>query len=456
MKKYSLKFWLIFWLISAVFLTGWFCFWQVKNRNFNTFVTFINHLPMSGEKRVEYATSLKLADYLLKKDNKEKTFLLLFQNNLELRPGGGFIGAFGILKIKNGRVQLIETHDLSNFDIEVPENIEPPYPMKEIGYVDHWKLRDSNWSPDFPINALKAESLYHLGGGKERIDGVIGITANVLTSLLAVTGPVEIEGYPGAYDSENAILKLEYQVEKAFDEQGIEREERKSIMGDLARAIMQRAHSLSLQEKKKLVDILLGDLQKKDIQLYFTDSKIQDVIENAKWAGKIDEDWNKDYLMTIDANLGSFKSDYYVRRSLAYTIDLSKDEPLANLKITYVHTAKQMDWMTRGYLTYLRVYVPQGAKFSETKNFDGAVSGEEFGKKYFGALVKVPLDSTKTVEINYTLPQDAANDYGLLIQKQAGLSGVPVSVHVINSDGTRNDFSTIMDSDLKYSEIITK
>jgi len=456
MKKYSLKFWLIFWLISAVFLIGWFCFWQVKTRNFNTFATAIDILPIGKEKQADYKTSLKLADYLLKKDNKEKTFLILFQNNLEIRPGGGFIGAFGIMKIKNSKVQSIETHDLSNFDMEVPENIMPPYPMKEIGYVDHWKFRDSNWSPDFPINALKAESLYHLGGGKEKIDGVIGITTNVLTSLLAVTGPVEIEGYPGAYDSENAILKLEYQVEKAFDEQGIEREERKSIMGDLARAIMQRAQSLSLKDKKKLADILLQDLQKKDIQLYFTNSKMQDVIEKANWAGKVDEKWRKDYLLTVDANLGSFKSDYYVKRSLDYTIDLSGAVPMANLKITYVHAAKQRDWMTRDYLTYLRVYAPQGAELSETKNFDGAVSGEEFGKKYFGALVKVPLDSTKTVELNYTLPKEIAENYDLLIQKQAGLSGVPVSVHVINSDGTRNDFSTIMDSDLKYSEIITK
>ncbi len=30
--------------------------------------------------------------------NGERTYLLLFQNNLELRPSGGYIGSFGIFK----------------------------------------------------------------------------------------------------------------------------------------------------------------------------------------------------------------------------------------------------------------------------------------------------------------------------------------------------------------------
>ncbi len=416
------------------------------------FASTFKYLPIGQENKTNYKTSLKLADYLLEKNGKTRTFLILFQNNLEIRPGGGFIGAFGIVKIKNGRLESIETHDLSNFDAKVPENIQPPYPMKEIGFVENWKLRDSNWSPDFVINALKAESFYHLGGGKEKIDGVIGITSNVLTSLLSVTGPVEIEGYPGTYDSENAILKLEYQVEKAFDEQGIERAERKSIMGDLARAILQRAESLSLKEKKQLVDILFSDLSKKDIQLYFTDKYLQNIAEKAQWTGKVDDSWRSDYLMTVDANLGAYKSDYYVKRSLDYTVDLSKDAPVANLKITYQHTAKQRDWMTKDYLTYLRVYVPSGAELTNLQNFNEDVSGEEFNKEYFGALVKVPLNSTKTVELEYILPQEIGNNYDLLIQKQAGINDIPTKLHVVAKDGSKKEFEIVLNSDFVLSE----
>lgn len=82
-----------------------------------------------------------------------------------------------------------------------------------------------------------------------------------------------------------------------------------------------------------------------------------------------------------------------------------------------------------------------------SKNFDGANFANELGKKYFSSLVRVPLDSTKTVELSYTLPKEIAQDYDLLIQKQAGLSEVPVSVHVIYPDGSKNGFSKNMDSD---------
>lgn len=452
MKKYSLKFWLTFWLISAAFLTGWFWFWEIHNRGITAVAPALDYLPIGNQQKENYKAATELGQYFLEKDGKEKKFLVLFQNNMEIRPGGGFIGAFGIIKMKDGQVVSVETHDLSNFDERITDVVKPPYPMGEILKINSWKLRDSNWSPDFSVNAKKAEEFYHMGQGQENFDGVIGITTNVLTSLLKVTGPVQIEGYPGTYDSENAILMLEYQVEKAFDEQGIERRERKSIMGDLSKEIIGRVQGLSIKQKMELADILFEDMKNKDIQLYFSDRKMQDVVESAGWAGRINNTWNKDYLMTVDANLGAYKSDYYMKRSLDYTIDLSKDAPVANLKITYQHTAKQRDWMTKDYLTYLRVYVPEDSWFVDGKNFDNVQFGDELENKYFGAIVRVPLDSTKTVEINYTLPKVIAEDYNLLIQKQAGLSGVPVSVHIIEKDGSKKDYELILNSDSILSE----
>lgn len=456
MKKYSLKFWIIFWISAAIFLTGWFCFWQIYYGQSANILKIVAQIPVGSEKKSEYIGAANLAEIFLKKDNKERNYLILFHNNMELRPGGGFIGAFGIVKIKNGHVLSVDTNDLSNFDELIPDGTKPPYPMREIGYVDSWKLRDSNWSPDFSTNARKAEEFYRLGGGKEDFTGIVGITSNVLTSLLKVVGPVRIEGYPGEYDSENAVLMLEYQVEKSFDEQGIEQSERKSIMGELAGVILKRTQELNLIEKKRLAEILLEDLRKKDIQLYFADENLQRSVENANWTGKVRSDWKKDYLMTIDANLGSYKSDYYVERALDYTIDLSGDVPKANLKITYKHTAKQRDWMTKDYLSYLRVYVPEEAWLVDSKNFDGTKFENELGRKYFGAIIKVPLDATKTIELNYILPKEIAQDYDLLIQKQAGLSEVPVVVHVIYTDGTKNGFSKNMESDLIYGEVIRK
>jgi len=124
-----------------------------------------------------------------------------------------------------------------------------------------------------------------------------------------------------------------------------------------------------------------------------------------------------------------------MRRSFDYTIDLSGATPKANLKITYTHTGKVKDWMTRDYLSYLRVYVPEGAWLENSTGMGEVKFGEELGKKYFGAIVKVPLNETRTVEFVYTLPNDIASSYDLLIQKESGLSAVPGKITVIGKDG---------------------
>jgi hypothetical protein len=154
-------------------------------------------LPVGQETRTDLDTVISLADSLLDTDGQEKTFLLLFQNSMELRPGGGFIGSFGILKVRDGHITQFLVHDTGNFDGRIPDTVAPPYPMKETLKIPSWKFRDSNYSPDFAENAKWAETFYQMGQGGEKFDGIIGVTTNVLTSFLRVTGPVELEGYPG-------------------------------------------------------------------------------------------------------------------------------------------------------------------------------------------------------------------------------------------------------------------
>ena len=449
MKKYSVKFWVLFWMISGVFLVGWYFYWNTRNSsNQSSLEKIVNLIPVSNEQKDEWKAIAYLGNYFLENSGQEKTFMVLFQNNLEIRPGGGFIGSFGILKIKDGKVSEFTIHDTGNFDGRIPDTVQPPYPMKETLGIKSWKLRDSNYSPDFAINAKKAEEFYYLGNGGEKFDGIIGITANVLTSLLKATGPIELPGYPGTYQDENAITALEYQVEKGFIEQGIDRGERKSIMNELGEAIIKKVFELDNAQKIELTKIILEDLRRKDIQLYFKDSDLEQRITDADWGGLVDQNWNRDYLLTVDANLGAFKSDYFVDRSIDYSIDLSGEVPRAVLKITYEHNAKEKDWMTKDYLTYLRVYVPNGAWLTDSKNFEMPRFESNLGKKVFASIIKVPLGQTKTVEIDYNLPKELKDNYNLKIQKQAGLNDIPVKIHLTDKDGTVKDYDLTMNSDL--------
>ena len=165
LKKYSLKFWIIFWLIAAVLLAGWYVFLQVKYRNIENLKPFLKIVPVGNERRNEIGALMDIYSQI-GNSNGEKNLLVLFQNNLELRPGGGFIGAFGVVKMKNGKIADINVEDTGNFDKNIPATMTPPAPLKDILGTESWKMRDSNWSPDFKTNAKKAEYFYKLGGGQ--------------------------------------------------------------------------------------------------------------------------------------------------------------------------------------------------------------------------------------------------------------------------------------------------
>jgi hypothetical protein len=434
-KKYSWKIWAIFWILAAVLLAGWFVFLQIKYKNTKNLKAISNFLPIGSERKNEISAALDIFRQV--SGSEEKKYLVLFQNNLEIRPGGGFIGAFAVMKISHSQVRDIQVFDTGVFDKSTPNVVEAPRPIAEILGTQFWKMKDSNWSPDFRKNAKEAERFYQMGTGENNIDSVVAINTDVLNSILALTGPVVIEGYPGEYRNENAILQLEYQVEKGYIEQGIAKGERKNIMSELADVIEQKVQAFTFSEQLALARELEKHLKQKDIQLFWSDENLQKEIESLGWGGRV-KDSSGDYLMVVDANLLALKSDYCIKRKMEYDVDLSGETPQVVLNITYEHVCRVKDWMTTNYRDWLRVYAPAGSYLEETSGQTGEVQfSDELGKKVFGMRVDVPIGETKKITLKYILPQNVKDKpYTLLVQKQSGSGVVPITISVKYPDGS--------------------
>lgn len=421
-------------------------------------VNFLRQLfeaaPGEGETKKDYETLLALAEKTLNTNGEVKTYLVLFQNNMELRPGGGFIGSFGVIKVRDGQVLDLQVHDVVNTDFRVAHDVPAPYPMEETLGVDTWSFRDSNFSPHWPENVENALKFYKIFGGVEEFDGVIGITTHVLESMLSVTGPVSVPGYPGTYDAENGVYNLERQVEIDFVNQGIERGERKSMMRDLAVIIVDKVKALPLSQKYELFKIILSDLHAKDIQVSFVDPELQATVERAGWAGMMDSTWEKDYFQVVDSNMNAFKSDHFINRSYLYELDTTVSPAQAKLTVTYEHTAKEKDWLVKDYQTYLRVYLPKDAFVtSVSEHVDEPRYGEYLGKKWVGVLQQVPLGTTKSIVFEYTLPIERVADYDLLMERQAGIKmDTKVELRLKGTNGTiQKNFQ--FDHNKKLSEL---
>jgi hypothetical protein len=365
---------------------------------------------------------------------------------MELRPGGGFLGQYAIIKVKNGKITSQFFEDANILDQRITAKVNPPYPFERMMSLKKWKFRDSNFSPDFPTNVEKAKYFYRLSGGNSDFDGVIAVNATVLNKILEITGPIVIGGVQ--YTSQDAFLKLEEQVEKAYlFNEDLDTQNRKWVMKKMAEIIIDRL--VSLNNIPRISSFVLEELRNKDIQLNFQDSETQKAIENVHWDGRVSTDWEGDYLMIVDANMGALKSDYYIDREVFYEVDLTGEKPTAYLKINYTHKATYGDWRTSDYHSYLRIYVPQGSNLIERKMVSYPNIQEEFNKTYFGFILHVLINRNTLVETRYELPESVRENYRLLIQKQSGVGDVPVHIKVKTADG---DFTQdeILKKDLRF------
>jgi len=410
---------------------------------------FSDFLFIPADEKKELDVINTLAQNFFKKDGQTKNFLILLQNNMELRPGGGFLGQYATLKIKDGEVVSTFFEDANLLDQKITAKIKPPYPFTRMMQIKKWKFRDSNFSPDFPTNVEKAKYFYRLAGKKSDFDGVIAVNTNVFNDILALTGPVTVPGYNVTFTSEDGALKLEEFVEKKYiGNSEIDTQNRKDIMKKMTPIIIEKLFKLG--NIPKISEMVHKEFKNRNIMVNFSDPELQKAIESVYWDGKVATNWRSDYLMMVDANMGALKTDYYMKRQINYNLDLTGEKPTVTLNILYKNTAPYGDWRTSDYHSYLRIYVPKESKFLESKMVSFTNEGEEAGKKFFGFICHTLIGGETNAIIKYELPASISMDnYRLLVQKQSGVENIPFKVNIKTKEKEFNQ-EQMLDNDLSF------
>lgn len=356
----------------------------------------------------------------------EMTYLFLLQNNTEIRPTGGFIGTYGILKVKNAEIVSFETDNIYNLDTPAKEylNVSPPEPIQKYLKATQWFLRDSNWSPDFEESAILAEDFYYKEGGQEDLDGIIAITPTLIESLLEITGEIEVDGI--VFNSENFTEALEFEVEKAYLERGKTEEERKEIIGDMADILMARLMNADKDQWPEIFKIIENNIFERHILLYFEEDSIQQMIVNEDWSGKVKQTDN-DYLMVVDANLAALKTDSVMDKDINYSLTVNdQNEILGKITVNYFNDGA-FTWYTTRYRSYTRIYLPKGAELIKVQGIESGSQDfyDELDKTVVGGFLIVEPQESKDLVVEYKLPprilqQIQQGQYSLLVQKQSG------------------------------------
>lgn len=375
---------------------------------------------------------------------QERRYLFVFPNNKEARNWGGFSGTYGELKLSSKNYSLF-VKDIYYLDYLLRGHGEltkpasasyvPPslYPDQTIFSEDEWDwyvLRNAPTSLDFQTNARRAIWLYENVHQQGQVDGLIALTPNLVIDVLRIVGPIEMPEYGVKVGADNFREIIEYKVEvdNPF-KKGDRTKDPKQILGDLAPRFLEKVQKADLKIKLEIVQACLNNLNKKQILLYFKDRNAQGLVEDFEWGGRL-KNYPYDYLAVYATNLNGRKSSLDVKRNIALYSTIHSSGLVENrLEIVFSHEGQWKvlgDSFIEGDVEDLvEIALPKGVMLKRVlrgdKEFTDEVgeSKEKDKTVYFFKFHFNPGEKMHFV-FEYTLPNIASNEWGLVFQKQPG------------------------------------
>lgn len=396
-----------------------------------------------------------------------RRYLFVFQNNAELRPTGGFIGSFALMTFSDGVMKELEVPGGGSYDLNgwLQEQVIAPKPLHLVN--PHWYFQDANWFPDFPTSAEKLMWFFTESGGPST-DGVIALTPDVIESLLALSGPIDMVSEYGVTVNAENFRTVVKQVEQEY----VNTNRPKRIISDLTPLVFNKISELERIDQLQILGVLHTLLKEKQLLLYFTDEELQQSIIDHGWAGEV-LDSPKDYLSIINTNIAGGKTDLEIEELIDYDVTIQEGgEVTAKVTVTRTHTGQEDNPITGiKNMDFMRMYVPEGSTLIAADGFShvdprmflypneeyeedrllqeiqGTVivdeSSEtrinnEFNKTVFGNWIGTEAGKTSQVTATYKLPFTVkpegvfskSDSYSLFMQKQSGTKGSVVSASI--------------------------
>jgi len=422
-----------------------------------------------------------------------QTYLILMQNEDELRPTGGYLTAAGSAVVKDGRLISINIESSELIDDLAKPYPSPPWQFREFMNIEMLLFRDSNWFTDFPTTVSWSEYFYSYTRASSA-DGVIAIDMQVVVRLLQTLGPVRVDGVDFPITSEN-IMEYMRSAEESPPTGVQGKWDRKQFIGKLAQPLLEKILQARGQTWTKLVPILLDLLDEHHILLQFDDEDGTKLLERRGWDGAVRIPPSSDFIMVVDTNMGYNKSNAVMDTALEYSLDLTDlSRPTGLLAVRQTNHSKvnlpcepfstfrfipptesqpsvipePVYNMDECHWGYLRVYTPEGTQLlastpreipAESTMLGEAIPArtDDLGSEdipqaqVFGTMVITPTQRSTKTEFEYVLPadvltRDEKNDlwlYRLKVQKQPGTLAHPFRLNLNLPAGAQIESATI-------------
>ena len=367
-------------------------------------------------------------------------YLIEQLDSTELRPGGGFIGTYGIATVSGARLSKIEMTDVDLLDRPFEfagHTIAFPPQYSWFTLVKSWSLRDSNLDADFATSARSAEQLYATEGGTVPLQGVIAITPYLIEHAFSITGPIYVPEYHETVTAENLIDRIHYHQLKAQEGPDYTPSPdghsslRKRFTNYLFAHFLDRVKQLGATALPQFARLFLDSLRTKDLQIYFNANAAETVLQRYHLGASIAAPAG-DSLFVVDANIAGSKSNDFITYTLSDQVSLdASGTALHHTTLTYVWPvsaeSQQNDYGSKTlYRDYVRVYSPPGSTLRGQSGWSAQGMSTAFDRTVWAGTFSLPYGHSGTITLDWSAPHAASHDasgwhYRYLIQRQAGV-----------------------------------
>lgn len=252
-------------------------------------------------------------------DGERRKYLLIFQNNAEIRSTGGLPGAVSLVEAEDGKVELTRQVAANTFG-ETDKPVLPLTPEERQIYGPQLGtyFLDANFTPDFPRTAdlMKArwEQEYD-----DSLDGVFSLDPVTLSYILKAVGPVPVGDV--TLTSDNAVDELLHQVYLRYEDPA----DQDAFFRDVARAVFDKVSS-GAESPQELIRALVRGADEGRVYVHSFDSQEQSDLAGTQVAGELitDPDAAPQVGVYLNDATGA-KMSYYLRYDVKVDATYCKD-----------------------------------------------------------------------------------------------------------------------------------
>ncbi|OGY47764.1 MAG: hypothetical protein A3J65_03495 [Candidatus Buchananbacteria bacterium RIFCSPHIGHO2_02_FULL_45_11b] len=443
-------------------------------QNRQTYKDLVSYLP-TVEKGLTDLYTVNRTLLKILGQNQWQRYLVVFLNNNELRGGGGFMGSFALLDINQGQIKKLEIPGGGTYALQgqlIPKVISPG-PLHLVNA--RWEFQDANWWPDFPSSAKKIQWFYQNAGGPS-LDGVMAIDASMIEKLLEIFGPIPMPEYGNrVIAAQNFVAETQKIVELEYNKK---ENKPKQFLADLAPKLLEKVFAANKEQLPKLLAALKDGLNEKNIQVYFNDQKIENIVKDFGWQGEIKQT-DGDYLSVVHSHIASGKTNGVIKEIIQHQAEVQPDGSIIDtVRLIRRHNGVKGENIFTGVQnnSYVRFYVPLGSALISAEGFKkppeklfeapapdfspdldlisleknrqpdqgtGTDIYQESGKTVFGNWLQLKPGEVQETIIKYQLPfklawqEENTFYYSFLAQKQPGSQGSELRSRLILNNGLK-------------------